>query len=187
MAPLSVTPLSSRIIKDCFKSTVEYTMVSIAADAPNHIEGEDVKKKIKVLHEVHHLEALLMWRAQFDELKKDKQWNAAACFRNAALLLSADAKDKWITEVDIILTDARGNQVLATDARFMRAMSNFMSQYCSNRDTEKTREMILSVKKPSNMGIRDFVARIRQLNRFLSYLPEPLNEKLSDNEIAAII
>jgi hypothetical protein len=51
-----------------------------------------VKKKVRVLHELHHLEALLLWRLQLAELQVEKLWNADA-FRNAALLLSADAKD----------------------------------------------------------------------------------------------
>jgi hypothetical protein len=98
MAPLSIEPLSSKIIKDCFKSSVEYTFVSVAARA--NVTQEEVKKKVRVLHEVHHLEALLLWRSQFAELQVETLWYAQDAFRNAALLLSVDAKEKWIRSVE---------------------------------------------------------------------------------------
>lgn len=57
-----------------FKSMVElYTLVS------NNVAPGDVKK-IKVLHEVHYLEPLLIWQSQFEELMIEKPWDPADCF-----------------------------------------------------------------------------------------------------------
>lgn len=180
MPPLSIIAPSSKVFKDCFLSTVEYVFVSVPAQGQN--PQEEVKKKVKVLHEVHHLEALLMWRSTFEEIKTEKGWGPQGCFRNALLLLGGDAKDKWIACVAVHL----GNNN-ATAVRFTNTMKGFMLEFCSRNDTEKTREMLLSARKPSSLGIRDFVARIKQLNRFMEYLPEPLNDRLDEDEITAII
>jgi hypothetical protein len=40
-----------------------------------------------------------MWRSQFKALRVEKLWNAQDVFQNAALLLSANAKEKWIRSV----------------------------------------------------------------------------------------
>jgi hypothetical protein len=66
-------------------------------------------------------------------------------------------------------------------------MNAFMLEYCSRNDMENTREMLMSAKKPSSFGISDFVARIKQLNRYLDYLPPPLNVRLAVDEITALI
>jgi hypothetical protein len=42
------------------------------------------------------LEVALDWRKQFEELATMKGWNATSKFKNALLLLSGDAKDKWV-------------------------------------------------------------------------------------------
>jgi hypothetical protein len=45
----------------------------------------------------------------------------------------------------------------------------------------------VSTKKPRDVGIHDFVAQIKQLNLYLTYLPGPLNQQLGDEEVLAII
>jgi hypothetical protein len=158
MPPLSIKPLSNRIIKDCLKTTVKYTFVSVAARAI--VAQEEVKKKVRALHEVHHLEALLLWKLQFVKLQVEKLWNATDSFWNAMLLLSADAKEKWNTSVETHLP-ARVNP---TNARFQTTMNAFMREFCAGNDTEKARKLLLSTRKPKDMSIRDFVAQIKQLN-----------------------
>lgn len=180
MPPLAIIPPSSKVFKDCFLSTVEYMFESVPAAGGN--PAEEVKKKVKVLHEVHHLEALLMWRATFEELKVEKIWGPVSCFRNASLLLGGDAKDKWTAVYNSIMKG-----VNPTAPRFANTMNTFMLEFCSRNDTEKTRELLLSARKPSSLGIRDFVARIKQINRYMSYLPAPLNDRLDDDEITAVI
>jgi hypothetical protein len=65
MLPLAIEPLSNSIIKDCFKTTIKYTCVSIATRA--NVAQAEVKKNVRVLHEVHLFEALLLWISQFVE------------------------------------------------------------------------------------------------------------------------
>lgn len=180
MPPLSIAVPSSRILKDCFLSTVEYQFESIPAHGG--IAAEEVKKKVKVLHEVHHLEALLMWRSTFEEVKVEKIWGPVSCFRNAPLLLGGDAKDKWTAVYTTIMTGLK-----TTAPRFKTTMDAFMLEFCSRNDTEKTRELLLSARKPSSMRIRDFVARVKQINRYLAFLPAPLNDRLDEDEITAVI
>ena len=136
MPPLAIIAPSSKIFKDYFLSTVEYVFVSVAAQGQN--PQEEVKKKVKVLHEVHHLEALLIWRSTFEEVKVEKAWGQTSCFRNASLLLGGDAKDKWIACVGFHL----GNNN-ATAQRFTNTMKAFMLEFCSRNDTEKTRLLLL--------------------------------------------
>jgi hypothetical protein len=72
MPLLSLTPLNAKTLKDCFKSTVEYSFVSVAGNAANNTPTQEVKKKIQVLHQVFELEVLLIWRATFEEMCEDK-------------------------------------------------------------------------------------------------------------------
>jgi hypothetical protein len=187
MPNLSIQPPSPKVLKDCFRSTVEYKFISIASDEDNDIEGEEVHKKVKVLHEVFHLEAYLMWRAQLKKLMEQKQWNAVAKFTNVGLLLDGDASEKWI--------GIRTNHAAAggfpnrnpTEAQLQEDLDELTLCFCSRADTEKLHEMINSAKKPSNMSIRDFATRIKILNGYLHFLPAPLNERISDDRLAYII
>jgi hypothetical protein len=115
--------------------------VSIAARAK--VTQEEVKKRVRVLHKVHHLGALLIWRSQFVELQVEKLWNASDSFRNAMLLLSADAKEKRIRSVETHLP-ARVNP---TNVRFQTTMNAFMREFCAGNDTEKVRELLLECKE----------------------------------------
>jgi hypothetical protein len=142
-----------------------------------------MKKKVRVLHEVHHLEALLLWRLQFAELQVEKLWNAQDAFRNAALLLSAYAKEKWIKSVETHVPAG----VNPTAARFTTTMNAFTREFCSSNNTEKVREVLMRAKKPRDRAIRDFVAQIKQLNWYLLYLPGPLSQRLGDEEVIVII
>jgi hypothetical protein len=81
-------------------------------------------------------------------------WNAQDAFLNAALLLSADAKEKWIRSVETHLPAG----VNPTAARFTTTMNAFTREFCSSNDIEKVREVLVSAKKPRDMAIRDVVA-----------------------------
>jgi hypothetical protein len=48
MPLLSLTPLYSKILKDSFKTNIEYTFVSVSAHEND--EAEEVKKKVQILH-----------------------------------------------------------------------------------------------------------------------------------------
>jgi hypothetical protein len=47
MPLLSLIPLSTKILKDCFKSTIEYTFISVAATGPNPPNHKKSKRKSK--------------------------------------------------------------------------------------------------------------------------------------------
>jgi hypothetical protein len=90
---------------------------------------------------------------------------------------------EWIRSVEMYLPGG----VNPTAAHFTTTMNAFTSEFCSNNDTEKVREVLVSAKKPRDMVIHIFVAQIKQLNRYLTYLPGPLNQGLGDEEVLAII
>jgi hypothetical protein len=181
MPLLSLTPLASKVLKDCFKSTIEYSFVSVPANG-QHAPAQEVKKKVQIMHQVFNIEALLIWRSTFEELADDKNWNAAAKFTNARLLLGGSCKAKW----SACTANHLGNAV-ATNGRFNTTMAAFMQRYVTSHGTEKLCDLITSAKKPASMSIRDFVTRIDEINRYLPYLPPPLNEILTDKEILLVI
>ena len=135
MPLLSLTPLTSKQLKDCFKTTIEYTFISVRGAGAN--PGQEVKKKIPVLHQVTHLEALLIWRATFEELSQDKNWSPASKFINARLLLAGNCKTKWthcVREVVGIDTPSIAN--------FNDTILTFMQQYSSYHYTQRLRDQI---------------------------------------------
>jgi hypothetical protein len=129
------------------------------------------------------LEAALYWRKQFEELATLKGWNANSKFTNALLLLTGDAKDKWLDARDDILG---GNN--PTDVRFNNTMNAFISKCGATADAaEDLREFLMNAKKPANMTLQTFKRRITELNRYLPYLPGPLNQRLNDAMIFTTI
>jgi hypothetical protein len=112
-----------------------------------------------------------------------KGWNAAAKFTNALLLLTGDAKDKWLDARDDILG---GNN--PTDIRFNNTMNAFIRKCGATADAaEDLREFLMNAKKPANMTLQTFKRRITELNRYLPYLPGPLNQRLDDAMIFTTI
>jgi hypothetical protein len=88
-----------------FTSKTKY-YIAITAD-------NSITKKFPVLED-GPLEVALFWRTQFDELAQLKNFNAANKFTNVLLLLSRDAKDKWINASN----DVMPNNENPTEARF---------------------------------------------------------------------
>jgi hypothetical protein len=71
-----------------FTSETKYYSIAITTNA-------SVTKKFPVLKD-GPLKVTLVWCTQFDELAQLKNFDAANKFTNVLLLLSGDAKDKWI-------------------------------------------------------------------------------------------
>jgi hypothetical protein len=70
-----------------FASETKYS-IAITTD-------DSITKKFRVLED-GPLKVALFWHTQFDELTQLKNFDAANKFTNVLLLLSRDAKDKWI-------------------------------------------------------------------------------------------
>jgi hypothetical protein len=122
------------------------------------------------------LEAALYWRKQFEELATMKHWDAESKFTNALLLLTGDAKDKWMDAQEDILADNE-----PTDALFANTMNIFIRRCGATADAaEDLREFLMNAKKPASMSLQNFKRRLTELNCYLPYLPGPLNQKLDD-------
>jgi hypothetical protein len=115
MPTLSLTPISSKVLKDCFKSQVEYTFSPAGT--------EEVKKKIPVLHHVTDFEALLIWRSNFEEIAADKGWNRVSQFLNACLLLGGPTKQACTDQFNT------GRHAGSEDA-WNATMNAFMLRFC---------------------------------------------------------
>ena len=175
MPTLSLTPISSKTLKDCFKTQVEFTFGG---------PGEEVKKKIPVLHNVTDFEALLIWRSTFEEVSSQKGWSWVSMFNNVKLTLAGNCLKKWITCANALNT---GRNRVGSELAWNDTMKAFMLKFCSKTDTEKLRDLIMNAKKPSATSIRDFSQRIEDLNEYLPYLPAPFNSSLDADTITLII
>ena len=138
-------------------------------------DDDDDTTTIKVpIFEDGPLEAALHWRKQFQELATLKEFNAQAKFTNASLLLSGEAKEKWIDARDDILQDQN-----PTDIHFENTMNQFIINCGANPGTtEDLRDFIMNARKPSSMKIQAFKRRLYELDRYLPYLPGDLNTRL---------
>jgi hypothetical protein len=164
------TPDWNKVFKDNFR---KYSVPTGA--------GDDDKTTVKVpVFERGNLEAALHWRKQFQDLIELKQLNVDAKFTNARILLTGAAREKWQQARD----DAVGAQGNLTEARFNRTMTSFLQKCGATTETaEDLRDFLMNAKKPPNMNFEDFKQRIEELNDYLPYLPAPLNERLSDDQL----
>ena len=63
-------------------------------------------------------------------------------------------------------------------------MSSFLQKCGATTETaEDLRDFLMNAKKPPNMNFEDFKQRLEELNDYLPYLPAPLNERLSDDQL----
>jgi hypothetical protein len=108
-----------------FTSETRYT-IAVTAD-------DSVTKKFPDLKD-GPLEVTLFWRTQFDELAQLKKFDTANKFNNVLLLLSGDAKDKWINARN----DVMPNDENPTEACFHAAVwSAFIINYGASAKTAK--------------------------------------------------
>lgn len=123
------------------------------------------------------LEAALYWRKQFNELAQSKLFNADAKFTMLFSFLSGEDKENWIDAQD----QSWGNAANATETRFLSAMNRFIGLCgAASNTTEYLRAFLMNAKKPAKMKLQDFKSRLFEFNRYLPFLPGPLNEKLGD-------
>jgi hypothetical protein len=113
-----------------FTSETKYS-IAITAD-------DSVTKTFPVLED-GHLEIALFWHTQFDELAQLKDFEANNKFTNVLLLLSGDAKDKWINTRNDIMP----NNENPTKAHFRAVWTAFIINYRASNKTAK--------------GLRDFL------------------------------
>jgi RNase H-like domain found in reverse transcriptase/Reverse transcriptase (RNA-dependent DNA polymerase)/Integrase zinc binding domain/Retroviral aspartyl protease len=129
-------------------------------------------------------EAVLFWRKQFNELADIKSLSVKQKFTNVALLLSGEAKEYWTdSKAEVIEDDTQE----LTNEDFDEVMVTFMTKYFSADAAEDLREYLLNIKKPSTMDFQKFIRRVRELNRYLPFLPPPMNDSLDENELFMVM
>ena len=183
MPSITLKPLSNQVLKECFKSNVEFKIVSVPGDPSQGIEQQEVKKRIRVLHNVDELEALLIWKSELIDLGSAKYWTWESWYRNTVITLADTAKENFL----MVQSELYQYEAIDTFAKYDGLMKGFTEMYCSKLETRNLREMILSAKKPGDMTIRAFTTRLRQLNRYLPELPGPLNIRLREDEICDVV
>jgi hypothetical protein len=107
-------------------------------------------------------------------------FDAANKFTNILLLLSGDAKDKWINARNDIMP----NNENPTKARFRAVWTAFIINYgASNKTAKGLRDFLRNAKKPADMKLYDFKTRLYQLNKYLPLLPGPHGRRLDDADM----
>ncbi len=143
--------------------------------------------KVPVLDE-GPLEAALMWRKQFLELADIKQFDATSKFTNALLTTTGEAKERWTEARDAVLTPLGAVALNLTDACFRAVMLDFLRLMGATDNTaEDLKDFIENARKPQSMSVLDFKMRLFELDRYLPALPPPLNVRLGDAMLFAII
>jgi hypothetical protein len=107
-----------------FASETKYSIAIMADDS--------VTKKFPVLED-GPLKVALFWHTQFDELAQLKNFDAVNKFTNVLLLLSGDAKDKWINARN----DVMPNNKNPTEAHFCAVWTAFIINYGASDNTAK--------------------------------------------------
>ena len=151
-----------------FTSKTKYS-IAITAD-------DFITKKFPVLED-GPLKVTLFWHTQFDELAQLKNFIAANKFTNILLLLSGDAKDKWINARNDIMP----NNENPTKAYFHAVWTAFIINYgASDKTTKGLQDILRKAKKPANMKLYDFKNALYQLYKYLPLLPGPHGHCLND-------
>jgi hypothetical protein len=107
-----------------FASKTKYSIAITAYDS--------ITKKFPVLKD-GPLKVALFWHTQFDEPVQLKNFDAANKFTNVLLLLSRDAKDKWINARN----DVMPNNENHTKACFHAVWTAFIINYAASDKTAK--------------------------------------------------
>ncbi len=137
---------------------------------------DSVTKKFPVLED-GPLKVALFWHTQFEKLAQLKNFDAANKFTNVLLLLSGDAKNKWI----IACNDIMPNNENPTEAHFHAVWTAFIINYgASNKTTKGLQDFLQKAMKPADMKLYDFKMRLYQLNKYLPVLPGPHGNRLND-------
>jgi hypothetical protein len=76
----------------------------------------------------------------------------------------------------------------AADLCFQNTMDTFIRKCGAMVDTaEDLRDFLMNARKPVSMPVQTFKCRLTELNRYLPFLPTPLNEKLSDDTLFSMV
>ncbi len=104
--------------------------------------NDSVTKKFPILED-GPLQVALFWCTQFVELAQLKNFDAANMFTNVLLLLSGDAKNKWINAHNRVMP----NNENPTKACFHEVWTAFIINYgASNKSTKGLWDFLQKVK-----------------------------------------
>jgi hypothetical protein len=124
-----------------FASETKYTPLPLLL-----IMTPSLAKKFPVLED-GSLVIALFWCTQFDELAQLKNFNTANKFTNVLLLLSGDAKDKWINA-------RKPNNKNPSKACFCTVWTTFIINYgASNKTAKGLQDFLQKAKKPADMKL----------------------------------
>ena len=101
-------------------------------------------------------------------------------------LCTGDPKKKW----GVVVAQHAANA--QNQANFETCIEMFLRQYMDREISLDTKKWLMKVKKPKDMKVQTFLARLCQINDLIPYMPFPLNDnvqppKYEDPELAGIL
>ena len=105
--------------------------------------------------------------------------NGPALFQHARLLLQGDAREKFAEHRNDLLGNAPTEED-ETPENFRAVLDLLLRSILPVRAGEKIKKELCKVKKPMMMTVTNFVARLRKLNKFITYCPGDVPELRSD-------
>lgn len=101
---------------------------------------------------------------------------------NSRILLKGEVLEMFEAAFE---AQIRNNNVTVT--WFNNTMWEFMTSMCPTDVGEDITNWLLNIRKPRYIKVKEFVTRIKEINRFLHFLPPPFNTSLTQEELFEII
>ena len=185
--PLKIFP--KEISSEEAKRKDKYVSFDIPVD-PNTPDG------LKATHEFRRLdqtdaESVLSFIEKMDELIINLDIaEGSPRFRIIRTLLGGDAAKKWNTIAAGIAPQVADQ----TQPNFKACIEKFLLTYMDREISIDTKEWFQVLKKPKSMTVQGFLARLRELNDLIEYMPSTssgppalLTPKFTEAKLAVIL
>ena len=134
-------------------------------------QGEHVKRKAEVPFTTgKSVEGIIRVIIEFEDACNPERLNlttASQCFSFFRECLKEDARAKW--------DDFKNNYPL-TIAGWEEASLRLVEAYVDDAAIQEQENYLVNVRKPVGLSVRGLSARVRQINRYMAYLPPRMRE-----------
>ena len=130
------------------------------------------------------LDLLLIWRREFEKIWCLKDWNTmpANLITNRRIFHNG----KGLEMFESVFEAQIGNNNV-TITWFNNTMQNFMTSMCPTDVGEDITNWQINIRRPHHIKVKWFVTHIKEINRFLPFLPPPFKTSRKQEELFAII
>lgn len=173
----------------------EYLELTLRVNRANMSTGASnvVKKKLRIMKH-GPIEELFLWKQDvLDAIRRKPCLSAQSKFEMAEMLLAGDPLASWkeykrgeCEAVQVEEGEARGE----TQETFESTMRRFFAHHfprAVNSARRQTQYLRTLLRKPRSVSIHTFILRLKQLNRYLPFFPEPDNVELDEATLVEVV